>query len=209
MHAMLSTGARRPSVAHARTITRPLTGKVGQATTAGRMGEVCVCVRARARAHAGMDVHVCVRVCMYHVIMHVCTCARMYLCMYVLMHECTYVHNPNPHAHSPAHRNRHHLSHLPSRHRPVRDCVRVCQAHVCVRARVRVRVRVSGGCPRVRMCAPRPCVSHRSLGCRWTDSYSSTYCRYGCACVRASAYVLLYVLVHVCTCARLSHARGR
>ena len=178
-----------------------------------------------------------VRVCMYHVIMHVCTCARMYLCMYVLMHECTYVHNPNPHAHSPAHRNRHHLSHLPSRPRPVRDCVRVCQAHVCVRARVRVRLRVSGGCPRVRMCAPRPCVSHRSLGCRpnivhsigidtrhegdpcawddtstaesssssqssWTDSYSTTYCRYGCACVRASAYVLCmylctYVLMHV------------
>ena len=117
-------------------------------------------------ARAGTDVHVCVRVCMYHVIMNVCTCARMYLCMSVLMHECTYVHNPNPHAHSPAHRNRHHLSHLPSRPRPVRDCVRVCQAHVCVRARVRVRARVSGGCPRVRMCAPRPCVSHRSLGCR-------------------------------------------
>ncbi len=91
------------------------------------------------------------------------TYACMYSCIYVI-----YVHNPNPHAHSPApstHWNRDHLNPRPPLPRPVRDCVRVCRGHVCVRARAPVCVRVSGRA-RVRMGVPRLCVFHRSLGCR-------------------------------------------
>ena len=46
---------------------------------------VCVCV-CGCVPHASMDVHVCVRACMYYV----CIYAGMYLCTYVLMHACTH-----------------------------------------------------------------------------------------------------------------------
>ena len=99
---------------------------------------VCVCARARARARR----YGCACVCASMYVS--CNYAGMYLCTFVLMHACTYVYNPNPHAHSPAppaDRNRHHLSHLPPRPRPVRNsgCVRVCR-HMCACERVCVCV---------------------------------------------------------------------
>ena len=91
------------------------------------------------------------------------TYACMYSCMYVM-----YVHNPNLPRSLTCSSGSLNSSSSESSSSSSSPCARLCACltgHVCVRARAPVCVRVSGRA-RVRVCVPRLCVFHRSLGCR-------------------------------------------
>ena len=156
---------------HACTYACMSTGKVGQATTAKGTVEVCLRVCVCAHAQVRMCMCVCEYVCIMYVIMQdvlVCTCARMYLCMHVLMHVCNICAQPEPPRSLTCSSDSQKSASSESSSSSSSPCARLCACltgHVCVRARVPVCVRVSGRA-RVRVCVPRLCVFHRSLGCR-------------------------------------------